>query len=345
MSNRAATRILVTGVAGVAGVAVLRALAEEPYDLVGADCDPHAAGLHLAPGGGILLPRADSPRYVDAVLAAVCRLGIGVVVPTVDEELLPLAAARNALCTAGAELLAAPIDSLRTCLDKWSLIPALAESVPVPRTALLDEDFRPSQMLPPCIVKPRTGRGGVGVELIRDAAEFNRLPRDGSLIVQEELPGAEYSIDVLVDEDGQVVASVPRERLEVDSGVAVTARTVSSPLLEGLGAAAALAAGIRGPANVQFREDQEGRPRLLEINPSFPGTLSITVASGVNLAALAIRDLLGEPLPEHAGDFQEVAIVRFLEEKAPITSILRSTNSSIATNRVGWNSTVVEGAW
>ena len=308
-------RVLVTGVGGAAGIAVLRALADRPYRLLGADCDPHAAGIYLAPEGGLLLPRADDADYVEAVFDAVSRHGVDILVPTVDEELQPLARERGRLEGLGVHLLAAPESALRLCLDKWALVCALAGEVPVPRTSLLDDRLDLAELEPPLVVKPRSGRGGEGISFHAEVAELAGRCRDGSWIAQEELPGAEYSIDVLVSQAGEAVAAVPRERLKVDSGVAVTARTVRDPELEELGRRAALAAGLRGPANVQFRRDRDGTPRLLEINPRFPGTLAITVASGVNLPDLAIADLLGSPLPDAAGHFDEVAIVRYLEEK------------------------------
>ena len=52
--------------------------------------------------------------------------------------------------------------------------------------------------------------------------------------MQEHLPGPEYSLDVLARADGHVAAVVPRERLKVDSGIAVTGRTLHDEALETL---------------------------------------------------------------------------------------------------------------
>ncbi len=45
-----------------------------------------------------------------------------------------------------------------------------------------------------------------------------------------------------------------------------------------------------------------------------PGTLPLTVASGVDMPRMALDSLRGRPLPEHA-DFRDVAMVRYLEER------------------------------
>lgn len=57
-----------------------------------------------------------------------------------------------------------------------------------------------------------------------------------------------------------------------------------------------------------------GVPALLGVNPTIPGTLGLTVASGVDMPRLAIVARFGEPLPS-ALCFRELAVVRFLDER------------------------------
>jgi carbamoyl-phosphate synthase large subunit len=94
----------------------------------------------------------------------------------------------------------------------------------------------------------------------------------------------------------------------------VAGRTVRDAELERLGAAVATVTGLTYIANVQFRRDAAGRPALLEVNPRVPGTLPLTVASGVDMPLMALDSLRGRPLPEQVG-FREVAMVRYLEER------------------------------
>ena len=63
------------------------------------------------------------------------------------------------------------------------------------------------------------------------ASDLAKLPRSGRLIAQDYLPGDEYSIDVLADRVGHVVASVPRLRARVDSGISVGGRTIHEGIL------------------------------------------------------------------------------------------------------------------
>lgn len=307
--------MLVTGVGGAAGIAVIRGLSVAGVEIHAADCDPLATGLHLVDSERrLVLPKGKDPSFVGALIAEATGRGVDVVIPTVDEELLPVAQAVAEFEARGVKVMASGQRSLATCLDKQALLAAAGADVACPRSEPFDEAFDSSGWEFPVVMKPRTGRGGAGVELITDCGGLEAIGRDAELLVQEHLPGEEYSVDVLVDSRGRTVACVPRVRIRVDSGVATVTRTFRDPDLQSAADRAAQAAGLRGVANVQFRRDADGIAKLLEINPRFPGTLAVTIASGVNLPALALSDCLGDELPADAGEFTETGMVRMLSD-------------------------------
>jgi carbamoyl-phosphate synthase large subunit len=248
---------------------------------------------------------------------------VDVVLPTVDAELEPLAAARARFAADGVELLLAPAAALAVILDKLALARHCAGVVAVPRTEPLGPGIDPAAWDYPVIVKPRRGSGSRGIELIASPAELAALaqvpgaaagPDGPGLLVQQYLPGEEFSIDVLADAGGRVIASVPRLRARVDSGVSVGGRTVHDAELEAFGRAVATATGVTFVANVQAKRDAGGRPALLEVNPRMPGTLGLTIASGVDMPRLALDALRGRPVPAALG-FRDRAVVRFLDER------------------------------
>jgi carbamoyl-phosphate synthase large subunit len=292
----------------------MRALRGEALEFFSADIDPHAPGLYLVDSAHrLLLPRGDDPGFVEAMLEICGEHDIDVLVPTVDSELVPLADARDELEAAGTSVLVAPTRALRLCLDKWALMQVADGSVPIPRSAPLDDDFDPGDFELPVLVKPRVGSGSRGVRRV-DSWDALGAVRDRSLLVQAHLPGPEYSLDVLARADGEVRAVVPRERLRIDSGIAITSRTVHDEELEAIGARAVETVGITGVANVQVMRDAAGAPRLIEINPRFPGTMPLTVASGVNMPRLALGELLGDPIPGGRLEFSDVAMTRVFED-------------------------------
>ena len=309
-------RVMVTGAGGPAAVSVMKSLsADASVNLIAADMDPWAAGLYLVPPEArTLVPAGTDPRYADATLARCAAMGVDVLIPTCDAELRPLGKARDEFRRAGIELLLAPDSALEVCLDKLALAERCAGHLPVPRTERLDKVADPESWTYPVMIKPRSGSGSRGISVAASSEELLRLEPSPDFLVQDYLPGEEYSVDVLADTTGHVVAAVPRVRERVDSGVSVAGRTVHDAELERLGAGVAAATGLTYVANVQFRRDPAGRPALLEVNPRFPGAMPLTVASGVDMPLMALDSLRGRPLPEHA-DFRETAMVRYLEER------------------------------
>jgi len=122
---------------------------------------------------------------------------------------------------------------------------------------------------------------------------LEHLPRDSSYLLQDYLPGEEFSVDVYIHSDGTPIASVPRLRLKIDSGIAVASVTKIMPELSSLAIDIATNVGVRYVANIQFKRAPDGEYKLLEINPRFPGTLPLTTAAGVDMPKLLIADLNG----------------------------------------------------
>lgn len=308
--------VLVTGAGGPAAVTVLQALSGHAT-LVAADIDPVAVGLYLVPADRrVLLPRGDDPSFLEALLQAAITHGADLVVPTVDTELRQVSAARAEFAAHGIDLLVESVETLDLCLDKAVLVRRCEGEVRVPRTVVFDADATVEELAAigaPFIVKPRQGAGGRGVALLDDLTALAGIPKDGSFIAQELLPGEEFSIDVLARPDGHIVAAVPRRRDKVDSGIAVAGRTVADPELETFGRRVAELIGATGVVNVQAKLDRDGHPGLLEVNARFPGTMSLTQAAGVDMPLLAVQALRGVTLSDHL-PFREIAVVRHWTE-------------------------------
>ena len=322
-----AVRVLVTGAGGPAGVSVIRSLlAREGVEVYAADMDGWASGLYLVPAERRrIVPPGRSPEFVDELIAKCAVDAIDVLFSTVDVELPPLARRREEL---GAVLAAPSLDTLETCLDKFALAVRCSPLLRTPTTHLVGPAALAENWSFPIIVKPRSGAGSRGVRLVHSRADLEALGDDPSLIAQEHLPGEEYSVDVIANRDGHVMAAVPRTRTRVDSGVSIAGRTVRDAGLESTAAAVAAAIGLTGVANVQLRRDTAGTPALLEVNPRFPGAMPLTIASGVDMPSLALDLALGLDTPDSV-PFRELANVRYLEDVfVEPSEILQSENAA-----------------
>jgi len=306
--------MLVTGAGGASAISIWKSLSAD-HELHMADIDPLATGLYLVPPDRrLIIPRGDAPELVPDLLRACNERHIEALVPTVDFELAPLAAARDSFASIGVELPISPVECLRTCRDKQLLMDAVRGKVPIPDSEPLTEVVAANVDSFPRFVKPREGAGSRGVARIDSRADLDKQPKDGSLMLQEYLPGEEYSVDIYVSRDGRVIAVVPRVRMKVDSGIAVASRTINAPEVSEAAVRTAEIIGIRGTANIQFKRSADGVFKLLEVNPRFPGTLPLTGAAGVDMPRLMADELAGHKLPAGLLPFKELMVVRYWTE-------------------------------
>lgn len=195
-------------------------------------------------------------------------------------------------------------------------VAALGEElgVPVPRQFATAEgeslpDFFARLPLP-CVVKPLCGeKFGLSAAqryvIVTDAAQgaaayekFRSITREAPL-VQEYLPGGALGCSVLARE-GEVLAALCHRRLReypVSGGPSACCERVSRPDLEDYAARMVKKTGYSGLAMFEFKEDAQGKPRLLEVNPRVWGTFPLTRVSrsGIPLLWCAASWNAGNP--------------------------------------------------
>jgi carbamoyl-phosphate synthase large subunit len=282
--DRSGATVLVTGAGGPAGIAVIRRLMALGHAVVAADADQNAAGSRLA-SRGVLLPRADHPRFADALLGVAAAYGVTALIGTVAEELPALVSAAPVLEASGVATWLPDPEAVRLCCDKAAFAEIMRESgVPHPPTAARAGEV--TTVPGPWVVKPRSGRGSRGVSFPQTAREAaDALAADPELIAQTRLPGREFTADALVDRDGRLLTVVPRWRDETKAGISVKGTTFESEAVTAVAAAALAAVRLTGPANVQGFVADDGTATVVEINPRFSGGLPLTLAAGADLVA------------------------------------------------------------
>ena len=307
-------KILITGAGGAAAISVYKSLRNSNVEIYMADMCDKAPGLYLVNQEyRVLLPRANNEDFVESLLSACKKLYIDVLYPTVDDELLPIAKNIEAFEEDGIYVGISSENSLNLCLDKYVLMQTCASHIPLGEFSIFDENFDSSKWNYPLIIKPRSGAGSRGIVLVKDQSQMDMLTRNKNMLVQEYLPGAEYSVDIFINQRGHCVSAVPRERIKVDSGVAIVSKTSRDSGLINLAKQAAFATGLTGVANIQFRKDANGVAKLLEINPRFSGTMPLTIAAGADMPKMVLKEACQEELEDI--EHTELAVVRYLEEK------------------------------
>lgn len=274
-----------------------------PGAVIATDVSAYSPAVHLA-DQAYRVPLSTDPAYLGELLAICEGEGVRLVVPTIDDELPLIGAAREAFAAAGAFAACSSEATALTCNDKALTCARLIEAgLPAARTWLpnavpADEPF-------PLFIKPRGGRGAVGAHVVRNRRELAFF-RDyvESPIVQEYLSGPEYTIDVLCDTAGRPLAIVPRERVVIRSGVIDRGRTVKSPVLIELAERVCAVMPFVGPINIQCRMRRD-TPAVFEINPRFSGGIPLTIAAGADMPAMLIQMARGVAVEPRVGAFQD----------------------------------------
>ena len=272
--------------------------------LIATDQTIASSAFHAADVGEIA-PAVGRSEYVPALVELIRKHRVGLVVPLTDLDLGGLARHRGRFEEAGCTVMIGDEKDVRRCRNKASSNALFAEAgVGSIRTCALAE-FRARPFFP-CFVKPIRGSGGVGTGTVRNEAELRaHVATYGELLlVQEYVPGQEFTIDVYRDRTGRVRSIVPRQRLAVRSGEVAKGMTVKDATL--MDAAKRLAdrlGSIWGVFCCQCRRPRKGPPRFFEVNPRFGGGVPLSIAAGANMPLYLLQEVLGLPVTAEVGSF------------------------------------------
>ena len=132
--------------------------------------------------------------------------------------------------------------------------------------------------------KPRMELGGSrGATICEGFERAGMLEKNyGDVIYQEHLSGQEYTIDVLCDMESNPLIAVPRKRLQTKEGISTKAEIVKNNFIEKACFDICKYLKLKGPICLQMKEDKNGIPKFVEINPRFGGSTYFSTLAGVN---------------------------------------------------------------
>lgn len=203
--------------------------------------------------------------------------------------------------------------------DKWLLARFLERhDIAHPATILYgvgaDFDEALASLAFPVLIKPATGGSGYGIEQFDTPAAlrayFAARPAECAYVVQSYVRGKDIDCSVLAV-DGEVVAhTIQREFLPSRRRFGPAAGVDFVHDAQTLELARALVRALRwsGIAHIDMRFDaDDGRVKIIEVNPRYWGSLLGSLIAGVNFPHIACLAALDRPLP--AVDFTEARYV------------------------------------
>lgn len=313
------------GAPGAAGFIKCLRHAPQKMHIVTVDMNPKAYSRTLA-DAFYTVPKAAAADFVPRLLEVCEAEGVDAVLPVVTRELPVLAKAKPQFEEKGIKVGVLEPEILELANDKFLLIDAMRKAgLPTPAaiSCLTLEEFKAAckklgyPQKPVCF-KPRVSNGSRGFRIISNTADefdllFNEKPNSTyisyekiceilegrafpPLVVMEVLPGQEWSVDCLV-KNGETLHCLPRLRTRMQGGISVSGTLVQDEEVINLSRGICKALNLHGNIGIQFKQDENGRPQVLEINPRLQGTTVLCGAAGVNLPYFGFLLAAGKEIP------------------------------------------------
>lgn len=255
------------------------------------DLRPETSAACHAADRSFAMPRVSAPSYCDELMKLCEAQNIGLVIPTIDTELLVLSASRAQFAAAGVHIVISDLELVRACRDK-RLTDLLFGSIGIDRPKLLDRN----RLSFPCFVKPYDGSRGVGAFKLNGPSDLTvAMLNDEKLMFLEYIDSsfAEYTVDAYFDRNGALKCLVPRHRLEVRDGEVSKGVTRKADLYHYLLERIPRISGARGCLTVQLFACPKGRRyAAIEINPRFGGGFPLSYSAGANYPGWLIDEYL-----------------------------------------------------
>jgi len=234
-------------------------------------------------------PRVTSPDYIDYLLGLCQTQRIGMVIPTIDTELMVLSDNKALFEDIGIQAVISDPMLVRASRDKRRTA-VLFDVLQIDQPAIYPRD----QIRTPCFCKPYDGSSGVGAHIVQSAEMLtNDLLLDDKNMFME-LIGKEYkefTIDAYYNRDQKLCCLVPRERIEVRGGEVSKGATRRNEVYYFMLRKLQALEGAIGCITIQiFANLETGSFKALEINPRFGGGYPLSYAAGAKYPEWLIQE-------------------------------------------------------
>ena len=194
--------------------------------------------------------RWNDPGVVDDILRVVIEHEAKIILPFVDGAISVAARCKEKMPD-----LFIPVSDPETAtlmFDKKLAAKAFQEAgIPIPTTyKIINAEM-------PVIAKPRFGSASRGIQVFYDIEDLMHLKDISEYLLQAFIEEKkEYTVDCYVSQEGEILVTVPRERLEVMGGEVTRTITKRLPQLEKMSADIIEKFQLRGPVTLQFLYDK-----------------------------------------------------------------------------------------
>lgn len=290
------------------------------------DCSKTAPAMAEA-DIAVLVPRIYEPNYTEELLDICRRFDIALLVSLNDLDLPILSRNAKKFKEMGVALSVSDSSVIDICFDKLKtakFLESIGLKAPKTYTSICEAKsaLKSGELSLPAVLKPRWGSGSIGLEFPQSLEELElafellqkKLSRtilreasqadwDNAIVIQEQLKGQEYGLDIVNDFSGKNAAVFVKRKIRMRAGETDIAESVEIPELAELGKL--IAAKLQHIGNLDCDIFYDGKEAcVLEMNPRFGGGYPFTQCSGANIPKAYLAWANGERASEDCFNFQ-----------------------------------------
>lgn len=280
-------------------------------NIVAGDCSDTAPALYFA-DKTYKLPKINEPNYVTSIIEACIKEKISLIVPTIDTDLLLLAEKKDFIEEkTNAKVLISDEKVIKICRDKINTQKFMEDNnFGIPKS-YTDTEVLNSDLKFPLFIKPKSGSSSINTIKVSNYDElitYKSIVEDP--IIQDFMEGDEYTVDVFLDFECNVVTIVPRLRLATRSGEISKGKIIKDrEIIDDVTKLMKMLKPI-GHITVQLMKTNKGI-KYIEVNPRFGGGAPMSIQSGADSCEYLFRLLMNQTLEYNENYKDNITFLRF----------------------------------
>lgn len=318
--------VLMTGAGAPGAPGIIKCLNKDKnINLFVADSNSLSSGKFLN-SDFFLIPNADNKNFIKELLQICISNSINLIFPLVTRELFYLSKSKSLFLNHGIKIIVSDYKDLSIANNKSSLYKHLKiNNIQVPEFRVVNnyEEFiiaskELTELTGGYVMKPSISNGSRGVRIVDNTIDefdvlFNQKPNSlytthnnlneilsrkqfPELLLSENLSGDEYTIDTLVDENGNIKLILPRKRIKIREGISISGEFIEHKEIIEYCKLILKSLNLIGPIGIQVKADKKNIFKVLEINPRIQGTSVSALGVGVNIPLMSVYMINGKNL-------------------------------------------------
>ncbi len=293
-------------------VSLIKAFQKEGKELFGnnikvftTDLNPSLSSACCVSDGAFKVGKFSDDNYMASILKICKDNKIGILIPTIDTELLLLANHHNEFQKIGCNLVLSDLSIIKICRDK-----RLTNKFFSDHNFNIPNSYSKNNLQFPVFIKPYNGSSSNNLLLAKSKDDISQtVMNNEDLMFLEYLAKEEYdeyTVDIYYDRNSTIKCIVPRLRIETRHGEISKGLTINNFIVPFVLSSMNNLIGFRGCITLQvFAHKVSQKIYGIEINPRFGGGYPLSYLADANYVKWILQEYLKNDLITYKSDWKD----------------------------------------